>query len=261
VQLPHQVLRAIIETDGEEAIHELRRIQAAHGLRDDGWLNDAMLRITDQLLAGVPWEPGQLLDFINSARLAVITSQRDLFEWTCDILEELKVTLERGLGVAGFWNVTGAQAEPKSEVECQNVLWALLDPLLRLRDLPIVTIQERLVGPDRCDFWVLYPRRDKPHFSVAVELKVARERYTAVDLIDPVESQLYEVYMRPEQCDYGIYIVLWFRDDNRYKGPTAWADVQMLEAEVRRRCSEVERSRGATVAGYVLNMTAPYRRR
>lgn len=66
---------------------------------------------------------GQLLDFLNREALGVVLSERDLFEWVSQAIEDIKTHLEReARQVLGYWNRCGDQWMPKLEPDCQNVL-------------------------------------------------------------------------------------------------------------------------------------------
>ena len=99
------------------------------------------------------------------------------------LIEEIKDSVElRADWVAGFWNGN----DPKQEPECQNVLWPTVKQ--KLLNLGIANIEEKFIGANKCDFWVLFPRKDAPPYQVAVELKVARNKYDRAELIDPMEK-------------------------------------------------------------------------
>ncbi len=198
---------------------------------------------------------GQLLDFLNKSRLAVVQTERDLFEWLCDVFEEIQDELEkRGEGVAGFWDVD----TPKQEPNCQNVLWPRLKA--NLQELGLVGIEEKLMGTHWCDFWVVLPRKGETPLQVAVELKAARKGYGRPELVDPIESQLWAKYMKPSTCRHGIYIVLWFRDRDRYDHPTSWTDAQQLTKELSESGKVVAKANGIALNSYVIDLTAPHRK-
>ncbi len=251
------LLETIVSIGGEPAIGELRRLQNQHAFPNAEWLSHAILRIEDQMLgeAKASLGVGALLDFLNKPTFGVISSDRDLFEWVCEAVENLKESLElRAEGVAGFWN----RDQPKEEPECQNVLWPLLKQ--RLASLGICDVEEKFIGPNRCDFWVLLPRKDNTPFQVAVELKVARAGYSTADLVEPIEDQIWEKYMYPQRCRYGMYIALWFKDNKRYHGPAGWQSAQDLARDIEDRSRTVASTQRVSIASYVIDLTTPYRK-
>jgi hypothetical protein len=258
--LARSLLERIVTIDGESAIQELRRLQRTHAFPDARWLSHAMFRIEDRLLTAesMPWESGLLLDFINKEHLGVIRHEHDLFEWVCQAIEDVQESLERrGEGVAGFWK----GHMPHHEASCQNILWAFLRLTIQRSAIAAVEGEEKCIGRNRCDFWVEYPRRGADAFRVGVELKVARAGYGAAELVQPVETQLWDKYLRPTGCRHGIFVVLWFRDNRRYHGPVHWDTRNALAEMLRKRCKELEQQHGVSLTSYVIDLTRPFRER
>ena len=236
--LAQHLLEMIVAIDGEQAIQELQRLQRTDAFPNAHWLSHTVFRIEDRVLTeeSMPWKSGPVLDFINKERLGVILNERDLFEWVCYAVEEVQEGLERrGEGVAGFWKGT----TPHPEAWCQNVLWPLLRLTLQRSDITAVEGEEKFIGRNRCDFWVEYPRSGASSFRVGVELKVARKGYGPAELVQPVEMQLWDKYLRPTGCRHGIFIVLWFRDNRRYQGPVHWYTRDTLAEVLRKKCEEL----------------------
>ena len=258
--LAQHLLETIVAIGGEKAIQELQRLQKTGAFPDARWLSHAILRIEDRLLSeeSTPWESGAVLDFINKERLGVILNERDLFEWVCQAIEELQAGLEQcGEGVAGFWkgNI------PHHEAWCQNVLWPLLRLTLQRSDVTVAEGEEKSIGPNRCDFWVEYPRSGTASFRVGVELKVARKGYGPEELVRPVETQLWEKYLRPTGCRHGIFIVLWYRDSQRYHGPVHWENRDALAAILHKTCADLALQHRVSLTSYVIDLTTPFRKR
>jgi hypothetical protein len=254
---PAVLLEAIVSIGGELAINELRRLQNQRDFPDAQWLSHAILRIEDQMLSEAknPLSVAELLNFVNKPSLGVVSDNRDLFEWVCEAIERVKESLElRAEGVAGFWN----QDSPKEEPECQNVLWPLIKE--KLSSLGISNIEEKFIGANKCDFWVLVPLKDNVPFQVGVELKTARTGYSTAELLDPIVEQLWKKYLYPEKSAYGIYVVLWFKDNRRYNGPERWSSIRELAKDVEIRCQAVADKHRASIASYVIDLTTPYRK-
>ena len=96
---------------------------------------------------------------------------------------------------------------------------------------------------------------------VGIELKVSRERYRRKDLIDPVEAQLWKKYLRPSGCQHGLFVVLWFRDDQRYHGPRSWTNSKELAEELQKNCEELSRKHQVSLHAYVIDLITPVRER
>ena len=255
--LSQHLLGTMTAIDGEATIRELRRLRREDAFPDARWLSFDILRIEDQLLSGdfSSWESGPLLDFINKESLGVIHNEQDLFEWVRQALEKIQDSLEqRAEGVAGFWDGD----TPKEEPDCQNVLWPRIKS--ELDKFGIVDVEEKFIGPNRCDFWVEYPRPGESSFRVAVELKTARKSYGPTRLLNPVDTQLWKKYLRPTRCQHGIYIVLWFRNAKRYDWPKHWSDKKALEKDIQTKCKEVADAHQVILAPYVIDLTTPPRK-
>ena len=254
----HRLLTLMVESGFVAAIEELRRVRTEVDPAKHAILSATMLQIEDRAIGQIPPRPtdGDLLDFINLPQPAIIRDERDLFEAVCHAIEEIQSELvERGEGVAGFWDRT----QPKTEPDCQNVLWPRLRD--KLRQFGVTGVEERYVGANRVDFWVELAHAIREPLTVAVELKTARKGSGRSWLVDTIGKQLWERYLRPTHCRHGIHIVLWFRDKDRYDSPSQWTTAKALSNEVRRRCNKLEREHGVSLAGYVVDMTATHRER
>ena len=250
------LLLLIIESGDIAAIEELSRVRETVGGANRATFSAAILQAEDRAIGRIPKSPpaGELLDFVNLPQYAMVRDERDLAEAVCQAVDDIQLELERrGEGVAGFWN----GPEPKTEPDCQNVLWP------RLRDklfhLGVAGVEERYVGPNRVDFWIELARPGRERLSVAIELKTARRRSGRAWLVNTIEEQLYEQYLRPTGCRHGVHIVLWFRDKDRYDAPSQWKTANALRREIRTRANRIGREHGVSIAGYVLDLTAPHR--
>jgi hypothetical protein len=252
------LLKLIAESEVTEAFEELRRVRANVDPTKQVILSATMLQIEDRAIGQIPPRPSgaELLNFINLPRLAIVRDERDLFEAVCQAIEDIQFELEkRGEGVAGFWD----GSRPKTEPDCQNVLWPRLRD--KLFQFGVSGVEERCVGPNRVDFWVELARAGREPLTVAVELKTARKGLGRSWLVDTIGKQLWEKYLRPTRCRHGIHIVLWFRDHDRYDSPSQWKTAKVLSNEVRHRCNQLEREHGISLAGYVMDLTSRHRDR
>jgi hypothetical protein len=257
---PARLQHAIVSIGGEEAIAELTRLKEMRLFPDSEWLGKAISEIEDNMLrrSVKSYQPGELLDFVNTEAMGLVCSDRDLNEWVCQGLEQIKDGLElRGEGVPGFWNSADKAREPKIEDECQNVLWSYLRP--RLDRLGLIGIEEKFIGPDREDLMVM---KKSPYesYKTIIELKVAREGYGADRVIDPLETQLWDLYMRREGCRFGIFIVLWCKCRD-YDHPAAWATKEELLSLLNDKAVQVKQKFGASITSFIIDLTADFRTR
>jgi hypothetical protein len=258
--LADSILSKITDFGGVDVLHMLRKVQNEVPYEDAPWLSGTILDLESQILSASAEQRSafSVLRMITTDRYHDVRSENDLFEATREAIESLNEDFRTGSGVAGFWN-TGDDPAPKHEAECQNVLWPLLSQ--RLANYEVRGIEEEIVNENFADFRIDYPRANQDSLSTFVELKVARKGYGASELVDPIESQLYDEHLRPSGCTHGIFAVLWFKDSERYNHPTSWADMDVLRDDIRAKVEEVQSRYGVTIATYVLDMTAGYRKR
>jgi len=254
--LGRTLLQTIVDIGGEDAIRELERLRKERAFPNAEWLGHSIIEIQDRMLTGsskaIP--PGQLLNFINREAMGMVREERDLFEWVCQAIEDEKECLEHGEQVGGYWKGD----EPQTEPICQNVLWPAVKR--RLSNLGVVGVEEKYVGPNKVDLWVVKIGEHNQHLQVFLELKTARRDYARSELIDPLEEQLWRKYLEPTAKRFSIYVVLWFKDESRYPYPTDWLTKEEFEQELQDRCADLAGEHGIYVACYVIDMTAPIRR-
>ena len=139
-----------------------------------------------------------------------------------------------------FWNVDryNHPKGPRPEESCRDAI--LFNLQSRLARLGVDVQPEGTYADDkRSDIRVTYGG-----FNVPVEIKRACHR----DLWTAIRNQLMVKYARdPEAAGFGIYLVLWFGQDDRCK-PTAlesWipGDAGEVESGLRKQLFERERSR------------------
>jgi len=240
--------------DRAGTIGELARLRAAASYTDARWMSHISEDIESRLPASA-WSAGELLDFINRARVGAVHTERDLFEWTCDALDRLAEGFEkRAEAVAGFWD----EQRPKQETDCQNVLWPLLRKEFQSAGLVAAIDDEIPIREGYCDLLIQRPMGEGTPFRVILELKVAHAGYGERELIERLEEQLVERYMLPTGARHGAFIVLWFKCE-RYDHPVAWSDKAAFAAALEATRRRVEAGRPVTLASYVIDMTTRWR--
>lgn len=249
------LLGAIIQIGGKPAITELQRLIAENAYPGVEWLSHSIIQIEEATLIKefAPMRAGPLLDFVNREPFGLVRDDRDLYEWVCQTIEDVKSGTElRAEQVQGYWNIANRRWDPKDEIACQNVLWPALRT--RLEHLGIVGVEERRIAADIADFWVEKPIK-ATSARVIVELKTARKNYDEADLIFPLRSQLWERYLRPSQLAYGIYIVLWFKDEKRFPFPSCWDTKEEFEEELEVERKKIANEYNLNLSCYVIDMT------
>jgi hypothetical protein len=256
IDMADVLLEKMLSIDVSKTIAELRRLQFSDAFPHARWLGMIIVRLQDRI-QGTPRtiEAAELVRFLNSEQRAIVLEEKDLFEWVCDAIEDLKEDVElRAEGTAGYWD----EDKPKQEVPCQNVLWPNLK--LRLANKGLTEIEEKQIGANRADFWIMLTKRDGTKFQVAIELKTARMGYGVSDLIDPVKTQLVQKYLQRSKSYHGLFIVLWFKDQKRYSGPSSWNSSQDLLTDLQVASEKVLNEFECVVKPYVLDLTTKYRK-
>lgn len=262
--LADSVLSKITDYGGVEVLHMLRKVQNEAPYEDAPWLSGTIMDLESQILSASVEQRSRssVLRMITTDRYHDVQSENDLFEATREAIESLSEDFRSGDSIAGFWNTgddSTSEHEPKHEAECQNVLWPLLSQCLA--NYVVRGIEEEVINENFADFRIDYPRANQDSLSTFIELKVARKGYRESELVHPIETQLYDEHLRPSGCTHGIFVVLWFKDPERYNYPTSWADIDELRNDIRPKAEEIQSQYGVTIAAHVLDMTAGYRER
>lgn len=249
------LLNAIVQIGGDPAIAQLQRLIKEQAYPGVEWLSYSILHIEEaRLQTGYqPLPPRDLLAFINRETFGIVQSNRDLYEWVRQAVEEIKEGIElRAEQVQGYWNVTGNKWQPKDEVACQNVLWPMLRT--RMEHLNIVGVEEKRIAADSADFWVEKPL-EQWRARVIIELKTARQNYGEAELIAPLGEQLWRRYLHPSGVGYGLYIVIWFKDTERYPFPTRWQSNEEFLAELEAARDQLIAEYNISLACYLIDAT------
>jgi len=256
------LMSSIQEIGGQKATKELQRLVDENAFPGAEWLSYYIMQIEERILKDTmkPRSESEILNFIYKERAGLVESERDLFETIREAIEEVKESIElRGEGAAGLWNFDKStdKREPKPEPECQNVLWPFLRT--KLESYGISVQEESYIGPNKAD--LLIEKRDSGGdlYRTVFELKVARRNYGRRELIDSLETQLFEEYMIPKKCEFGIYTALWCKE-KEYNFPTLWDTPDDLLKELQKRSEYIENKQRVSISCYVIDITTPYRK-
>ena len=251
VDLSNKLLAAIREIGGNDAIREIRRLADTGRLDWSDWAHHLIDEIREDMLdsACVRWGISELMRFLNDPQLAIIHTEKDLFEWTVAILDELRDGIEkRREGLHGFWN--GDQ--PKNEPEIHNVFWP------RIKDKTerhgVLGIDERKIDPNFADFFLMLPRANDSTLKLAIEVKKAH--YSPENQIIPrMRSQLVEQYMIPENLTYGIYLIFWFKSKDGFPGPSSWETQEDLLQELEVESEKILKDKDLVVRPFLIDVS------
>ncbi|HIB67758.1 MAG TPA: hypothetical protein EYO33_22330 [Phycisphaerales bacterium] len=208
--LPALLLSAAKDQERQAAISTLTQMREN---TDVPWAKTLASRYLFETLYGdgdLPPEVFPLKElalFLGSANSYAASSNFALWETILEALEREAEQYQAAEGVEGFWNHKkyGVRTTPKTERACQNSLWHNLRT--RLESLGIFGAKERIIADGYADFWCELPSVDGSVLKVPIELKVAGKNRGREWLVAPIETQLFQKYMAPAGCRYGVFLV------------------------------------------------------
>ncbi len=178
---------------------------------------------------------GKFIAKINSANLnpsindikillssTVIKSEKNLAEFVYKLFDLIvKNSIELQGHYADTWK---DQNTPKSEPNLQPTIFNLIRIFLNMSGIQIS--RESIVSNGQIDFLISYTLNNNDLLNVAVELKLAH-----ADVEKGINYQL-PIYMKGLSCNYGIFIVLWFKND-KFKKPSNFDSINQLDEFIK----------------------------
>jgi hypothetical protein len=242
---------AIVKVGGLPAIQRLRELQNQEVYTDARWDSYFILELEDGILsrAKPQYSADEVITMLSENKY-IVKSEVGLWEVICEALDELQRSYQQGgYSTNPYWEGYA----PKLELGCHEILWPLLKE--KLDRLGVSQVEERLIRPNILDFQIEKPiEGNQENLKVCIELKIARKGYGETRLLEPIEHQLWEKYMRPEQCQHGFYIVLWFKTED-YPYPKAFETPGDLLVALRAKCHELGNRVRNQIEPYVIDMT------
>jgi hypothetical protein len=135
-----------------------------------------------------------------------IVTAGSLREFICRALD---LTVKKSIELRGIYKFLwkdGKLSEPLSEPEIQPMIKTYLQPILEVKGIQIS--REIVAANGSLDFLCTYTHEGSL-FKVGIELKKAHHD----DLLNGLTQQLPQ-YLRDEGTRYGIFLVLWFKNDS-----------------------------------------------
>ncbi len=129
----------------------------------------------------------------------------------------IKESIEKNGGYIYFWN----NDRPKSEKECQPYIYSHLKTIFEFSGINIS--REVVCDNGAVDFFVSYTSADKKLLKICIEMKLAH----SANLNHGLNVQLPR-YVNGENCNYGIYLVFWFKNDT-FTYPPNFNNINELE--------------------------------
>lgn len=243
---------AILRVGGFPAIQRLRELQTDQAYPDAEWDSPLIFTLEEGMLSRskLQHSPNEILEMLKENKY-VVKTEYGLWEAINEALEEIQRSYQQGgYSTNPYWKGRAPKLEPR----CHEILWPLLKE--KLDRLGVSQVEERLIRPNILDFQVEKPiEGNLENLKVCIELKVARKDYGEARLVGPIKHQLWEKYMSPEQCQHGIYIVLWFRTEE-HPYPKAFETPGDLLVDLQAKCHELRNRERIQIEPYVIDMTS-----
>jgi len=165
-------------------------------------------------------------DFYNTFLNKDIETESDLKSTVENaIISVLKLNIEKRRWIEPFWDgqriikSDGEEdliipREPKGEVKIQPTLHVILD--MALSPLGIQVIRESDEGIGSLDFRFLFTTAKRIPLTVGIEFKVAHHQQVKKGITKQLPAYLEAIRSRS-----GIFVIMWFKDDEFFKKPRA----------------------------------------
>jgi hypothetical protein len=148
-------------------------------------------------------------------------SCKDLQEFVTNLLKDkLNHNIKYDEGFRVFWRDEKCISNPKHEPEIQPYIKSILKPYCDLKNVKIS--REVSIANGSIDLSFSYLSH-----TVCLEVKKAEHQ----DILNALSGQLTE-YMLGEQTCYGIYLVLWYKNETSFTLPSKYRSLEDLISEI-----------------------------
>jgi len=156
----------------------------------------------------------------------IIKSEKNLAEFVFRIFSiVVKNSIELHGNHSAMWK---DEKTPKNEIQIQPTIINLVRYIFNYMGISIV--REPIAAEGQIDFLVSKTINNNDLITVPVELKLAR--YSNISNIeDGINAQL-PVYMKDQNCNYGVFVVLWFKNDV-FNKPAKYHSITDLETHIK----------------------------
>ena len=206
-----RLLETLLLTPSSTALRVLEQLADDPGL--PGW-HDLIRNMVPQLRARLSkwlFQPADTISVAATLANREPTNAQDLMALTTDTLRQLAHEIRRGSTSDWhqYWNVDqyGRPDNPRPENSCRNALASILGLQLRKWNVS-VQIEGVHANDTRSDILIGYG-----NFRIPVEIK----RSCHPNVKSALHDQLIGKYcLDPDSHGFGLYMVLWFGDTQRY---------------------------------------------
>jgi hypothetical protein len=138
------------------------------------------------------------------------------------ISRALDLTVKRSIELRGIYKFLWKDSkleEPLNEPDIQPIIKTHLQPILEAKGIQIS--REIIAANGSLDFLCTYTRNGSL-FKVGIELKKAHHE----NLLNGLKQQLPQ-YLKDEGTKHGIFLVLWFKNDN-FRRPAKYESIPLM---------------------------------
>ena len=139
------------------------------------------------------------------------------------IMRMLDLTVKKSIELGGIYGSlwkNGHFKEPRKEIDIQPIIKSHLRPILEIKGIQIS--REVVAANGSLDFLCTYTYGGRL-FKVGIELKKAHHE----NLLNGLTQQLPQ-YLKDEGTKHGIFLVLWFKNDN-FSQPAKYDSIDSLK--------------------------------
>jgi len=204
-------------------------------LDDAWWIRRLRHQAEEQLrrMAWTPPEPAEIVRLGESRARRYVADASSMRAIIVDALDEIARDMRGAFPLANqVWNTAPHQI-PKRENEISSVLAYWLRTKLGGRQA-VVNREVEINAPpggaagDRTDILVQASGAGNDVLSIVIEVKGAWN----AEIMDAMETQLADQYLKPDLTSHGIYLVAWFSDER-------WDGFDANQRDRRRRATRV----------------------
>ena len=220
----------------------------------------ARIHQADQALSPIP--PPALIEFLERGDARLVRSDVDLLEVIIEHLEKIQHRLDMQGRARFLWNdLHGGSGSLKPENDISLWLKEQLEDGLStaLVDRELEITPSRTGSGTRIDLTATAPTATHPAGTARVLIEA--KRYDNDELLTALEAQLVDLYLVPESCTAGIYLVYWIDPAERPAGSrsrTKHPDPEELSAVLERQARALPTA--LTVRPVVLDVSRRWQR-
>ncbi|NGY65058.1 hypothetical protein G7043_39710 [Lentzea sp. NEAU-D13] len=254
-ELRGRLLQQLADNGHAQDLDALRqgRPELDHNIITSAYLRTARSRQAELTLT--PTTADDLLELLRSSDARLVHNDADLVRVVLHMLAKLQHSIKHEGAFRDIWNDTTPQTEDDISDWIRRRCHELSSSgIVVNRELHVVRNSAKGGIGTRIDLTAESRSPTAQDAFVVIEAK----RIDNNELLTSISQQLIELYLKPLELSYGIYLAYWIRPDQRPKRwshsayPTAADLLEKLEQQ-----AEDERTHGVHITPYVLDISRP----